>query len=337
MPGSTHRSPNPIGSCRVRSPGFAILRSLATGHARSSAELAVVAACDPSEIGRAVRELSAHGIAIRAAGDGFRLAVPFDALDVDKVRDHLGPARSAIHLELLDECDSTNATAAARARAGAPSGTTVVCELQRAGRGRQGASWVSGLGTGLTFSVLWRFERAATVLTGLPLVVGVACARALESLGAREVALKWPNDLLLAGAKLGGVLVEAQGDARGPLAAVIGVGINVRVPEAARRGIAQPVADLAGVPYGSRNAALARVLAALPEALTRFGHEGFAAFREEWQWRHAFQGARVQLLVPPQRAIEGIASGVAEDGALLLDTGAGVQRFYAGEVSLRAA
>jgi len=79
------------------------------------------------------------------------------------------------------------------------------------------------------------------------------------------------------------------------------------------------------------------VLAALPEALTRFGHEGFAAFREEWQWRHAFQGARVQLLVPPQRAIEGIASGVAEDGALLLDTGAGVQRFYAGEVSLRAA
>ena len=150
MPGSTHRSPNPIGSCRVRSSGFAILRSLATGHARSSAELAVVAACDPSEIGRAVRELSALGIVFRASGDGFRLAVPFDALDVDKVRDHLGPARSAIHLELLDECDSTNATAAARARAGAPSGTTVVCELQHAGRGRQGASWVSGLGTGLT-------------------------------------------------------------------------------------------------------------------------------------------------------------------------------------------
>lgn len=321
----------------MRSPGFAILRSLAPGHARSSAELAVAAACNVPEIARAVRELAAHGIAVRADGDGFRLAEPFDALDADAVRDHLGPARSAFYLEFLDECDSTNATAAARARAGAPTGTTVVCELQRAGRGRQGATWVSGLGTSLTFSVLWRFERAATVLTGLPLVIGVACARALESLGARDVALKWPNDLLLAGAKLGGILVEAQGDARGPLAAVIGVGINVRVPESARRGIAQPVADLAGVPYGSRNAALARVLAALPEALTRFEREGFAPFREEWQWRHAFQGARVRLLVPPQRAVEGIASGVAEDGALLLDTGAGVQRFYAGEVSLRAA
>jgi BirA family biotin operon repressor/biotin-[acetyl-CoA-carboxylase] ligase len=337
MPGSTRRSTNPIGSCRVRSSSFAILRSLAPGCARSVAELAVAGACDASEVGLAVRELAGLGIAIRATGDGFRLAAPFDALDVAQVRAGLGSVRSAVHLELLDECDSTNAEAAARARAGAPSGTTIVGELQRAGRGRQGASWVSGLGTGLTFSVLWRFERAATVLTGLPLVVGVACARALESLGAREVALKWPNDLLLAGAKLGGVLVEAQGDARGPLAAVIGVGINVRVPEAARSGIAQPVADLAGVPYGSRNAALARVLAALVDALMSFERAGFAAFRDEWQWRHAFQGARVRLLVPPRRTIEGIASGVAEDGALLLDTGAGVQRFYAGEVSLRAA
>jgi BirA family biotin operon repressor/biotin-[acetyl-CoA-carboxylase] ligase len=319
----------------VRSSGFAILRSLAPGDARSVAELAVAAACDPSEVGLTARELAAHGVVIRASGDGFRLAAPFDALDVEAVRAGLGPAGCAIDLELLDECDSTNAAATARARTGAPSGTTIVCELQRAGRGRQGASWYSALGTGLTFSVLWRFDRAATVLTGLPLVVGVACARALESLGARELALKWPNDLLLGGAKLGGVLVEAQGDARGPLAAVIGVGINVRVPDAARSGIAQPVADLAGVPYGSRNAALARVLAALVDALTRFEREGFAAFRDEWQWRHAFQGARVRLVVPPQREIEGIASGVAEDGALLLDTGAGVQRFYAGEVSLR--
>lgn len=337
MPGTIAPLTLPVRSTRVRSSGFAILRSLAPGHARSVAELAIAAACDPPEVGLAVRELAAHGIAVRAAEDGIRLAAPFDALDVESVRAGLGPARNAIHLELRDECDSTNVGAAASARAGAPSGTTIVCELQRAGRGRQGASWYSALGTSLTFSVLWRFEHAATVLTGLPLVVGVACARALESVGAREVALKWPNDLLLGGAKLGGVLVEAQGDARGPLAAVIGVGINVRLPQTARSAIAQPVADLAGVPYGSRNAALARVLAALVEALTRFEREGFAAFRDEWQWRHAFQGARVRLLVPPGRTIEGIASGVAEDGALLLDTGAGVRRFYAGEINLRAA
>jgi BirA family biotin operon repressor/biotin-[acetyl-CoA-carboxylase] ligase len=116
-----------------------------------------------------------------------------------------------------------------------------------------------------------------------------------------------------------------------------GVGINVRIADAARRSIGQPVADLGGVPYGSRSAALARLLAALGEALVSFERAGFAAFREEWQWRHAFQGGRVRLLVPPERSIEGIASGVAEDGALLLDTGDGVKRFYAGEVSLRPA
>jgi BirA family biotin operon repressor/biotin-[acetyl-CoA-carboxylase] ligase len=132
------------------------------------------------------------------------------------------------------------------------------------------------------------------------------------------------------------VLVEAQGDARGPMAAVIGVGINVRIADAARRSIGQPVADLGGVPYGSRSAALARLLAALGEALVSFEQTNFGVSRRV-AVAAAFQGARVRLLVPPQRAIEGIASGVAEDGALLLDTGAGVQRFYAGEVSLRAA
>jgi BirA family biotin operon repressor/biotin-[acetyl-CoA-carboxylase] ligase len=262
---------------------------------------------------------------------------PFDQLDAAVIHAALGDARSVIRIELLDECDSTNAVAAVRARDGAPSGTTIVCELQRAGRGRQGAGWVAALGAGLTFSVLWRFPPAAALLTGLPLVVGVACARALESLGARDVALKWPNDLLRGGAKLGGILVEAQGDARGPLAAVIGIGLNVRMPDETRRRIGQPVADLAGVPSGSRNACLAHVLAALVEALRGFERTGFAAFRDEWQRRHAFQGARVRLLAPPQRAIEGVASGVADDGALVLDTAAGVQRFYAGEVSLRAA
>jgi BirA family biotin operon repressor/biotin-[acetyl-CoA-carboxylase] ligase len=262
---------------------------------------------------------------------------PLDALDADAVRAGLDAAGAAIRLELVDECDSTNALAAVRAKEGAASGTAIACELQRAGRGRQGATWVSGLGTGLTFSLLWRFERGAAVLTGLPLVAGVACARALESIGARGVALKWPNDLLLGGAKLGGILVEAQGDARGPMSAVIGVGINVRLSDAARRAISQPAADLAGVPYGSRSHVLGRLLAALADALACFEREGFAAFRAEWEQRHAFQGARVRLTVAAARTIEGVASGVAEDGALLLETGGGVQCFYAGEVSLRAA
>jgi BirA family biotin operon repressor/biotin-[acetyl-CoA-carboxylase] ligase len=321
----------------MRGSSFAILRALASGRALSVGELAATAGCETAAVGAAVRELKEQGIEVRTSGDGFRLAAPFDALDAATIRAGLGPAAGRIRVELVDECDSTSERAAARARAGAASGTAVVCELQRAGRGRQGARWYSGLGTSLMFSLLWRFERSAGVLAGLPLVAGVACARALESLGGHDVALKWPNDLVRGGAKLGGVLVEAQGDARGPMTAIVGVGINVRIPDAARRAIPQPVADLAGVPLGSRSAAAARILAALDEALATFERAGFAAFRAEWQWRHAFQGARVRLLVPTERSIEGVATGVADDGALLLDTGDGVQRFYAGEVSLRAA
>jgi BirA family biotin operon repressor/biotin-[acetyl-CoA-carboxylase] ligase len=263
-------------------------------------------------------------------------ANPLDALDADAVRASLGAAGALVRLELLDECDSTNALAAARAREGAASGTAIACELQRAGRGRQGARWVSDRGAGLTFSLVWRFERGAPVLTGLPLVAGVACARALESLGARDVTLKWPNDLLRGGAKLGGILVEAQGGTHGPWSAVVGVGINVRLSDSARRAIGQPAADLGGVAYGSRSHVLGRLLAALTEALARFEREGFAAFRAEWERHHAFQGARVRLVGAGQ-ATEGTASGVAEDGALLLETDGGVRRFYAGEVSLRAA
>jgi BirA family biotin operon repressor/biotin-[acetyl-CoA-carboxylase] ligase len=265
-----------------------------------------------------------------------RSAAALDGLALDAIRAGIGPAADAIRIELVDECDSTNAMLAARASAGAPTGTALACELQRAGRGRQGARWVSGRGDGLTFSLLWRFERAAGTLTGLPLVAGLACADALEALGASDVALKWPNDLLRAGAKLGGILVEAQGDARGPLAAVIGVGINVRLSDEARAAIGQPVADLTGVPYGSRSAVLGRVLAALAAALARFEREGFTAFRAAWQRRHAFQDKRVRLLVRAGHSIVGVAAGVADDGALLLGTEAGVQRFYAGEVSLRA-
>src|SRR5262249_60821210 len=105
--------------------------------------------------------------------------------------------------------------------------------------------WYSGLGTSLTFSMLWRFEGGASAVGGLSLAVGVACVGALARLGLRQVALKWPNDLIVDDGKLGGILVELGGEPLGPTAALIGVGINVRMPAHARRAIGRPVADLA--------------------------------------------------------------------------------------------
>jgi len=318
----------------VRPSSFALLRRLASGHPVPAAALDLSGAA----LRDAVAELAVHGVLARNTGAGWQLAEPFDALDADAIRGALGAAAARIEVEVIDECESTSALLAARAERGARSGAALACELQTAGRGRRGAAWHSGLGTGLTFSLLWRLEHGAAMPGGLSLAVGVACARALESSGARGIALKWPNDLLLGEAKLGGILVEAQAAGEGATDAVIGIGLNVRMSESQRRAIPQPVADLAdaGV-HRPRAAVLGCLLAALDAALAQFGREGFAAFRDEWTRRHAWQGLGVRLAVPPARTVEGIAAGVADDGALLVDTGRGVERFHSADVSLRRA
>ena len=326
----------------VRSSSFAVLKALADGRLRSGPALAAELGLERAAVSQAMRELRANGLALHAvSGRGYRLAEPFDALDAAAIAAALGPHAGAIRLEILDECASTNALAAERAAAGAPAGTAVLCEVQSAGRGRRGAGWYSGLGTSLTFSLLWRFHRGAASLGGLPLAIGVACARALESLGADGVGLKWPNDIVRDDGKLGGILVEASGDA-GRTAAVIGVGINVWLPAAAKCAIGRPVADLAGAigskrALASRNALAGRVLGEIARAAPRFERAGFGAFRDEWLRRHAWQGRRVRVLAPSRRTVDGVAAGVADDGALIVDTPRGPERFHSAEVSLRRA
>ncbi len=322
----------------MRSSSFDVLRFLADGRNRSGEEIAAVLGLARAAVAQAICELEGQGLAVeRPLGRGYRLAARFDALDAAAIRAALDARASAIGLEVLDDCASTNAALAARAACGAPSGMALVCELQHAGRGRRGARWYSGLGTSLTLSLLWRFERDAAALGGLSLAAGVACVRALEALGVTGAALKWPNDVLLGGAKLGGVLGEVSSCERGA-AAVIGVGLNVRLPAAARQTLGRPVADLVDAGAApSRNALAGRVLSELAGAATVFARDGFSAFREDWLRRHAWQGQRVRLSVAPERTVEGVASGVAEDGALIVDTAGGPERFHSAEVSLRRA
>lgn len=324
----------------MRSSSFAVLRLLADGTFHSGEAIGRALGLTRGAVWLGVRDIEARGLKVfKVRGRGYRLERPYDALDANTVRGKLDRESAAIQLDVLDECPSTNALLLDRSARGAPSGTAVACELQTAGRGRRGNRWVTGLGDALTFSLLWRFETSPAALGGLSLAVGVACVRALARLGSSGVKLKWPNDLELDGAKLGGILVEIGGETHGPCVAVIGIGINIRLPEATRRGLGQPVTDLAapGVPLPARNDLLAKLLTSVPEAATTFARRGFAPFREEWQRSHAWQGQRVRVVVAERRAIDGVAAGVAEDGALLLETSRGLERFHAGEISLRRA
>lgn len=264
----------------------------------------------------------------------------------------LGPAARRFDIDLLARCDSTNAVLLGRAETGAPSGSVVIAEEQTAGRGRRGRGWFARPGDSLCLSLLWRFA-PGTAPAGLSLAVGVAVARALEKsaqTGAPEVGagdtaniapaggilLKWPNDILKDGRKLGGILVELVPGAAH--AAVIGIGINLRLPDAMPDELRAASAALEhdGMALDA-NQILAALLGDLLVTLERFGALGFAAIRADWMARHAFQDAPVSLASdfgPPR---QGLCRGVDGDGALLFDVEGQVERVLSGEVSLRPA
>lgn len=257
-------------------------------------------------------------------------------IDPVRLKPLLGAQAGRFDVDGLDECDSTSSELLRRAEGGAPSGTVVVADRQTAGRGRRGRQWLSSAAGSLTFSLLWRFSGPATRLSGLSLAVGVALAEALESLGARGVCLKWPNDVLLACgndfAKLAGILVELSSDRRGTQA-IIGIGLNLQAPSG---DLPQPAAGLAeAVIPPERHDLLATLLQSLAIVLDRFEAGGFATLQTAWQRRNAWQGLPVQLVQDGQVEGEGICLGADADGALLVETPVCIKRFLSGDVSLR--
>ena len=294
-------------------------------------------ACSSAAVSGALRDLDGWGVSvIRIPGRGCRLAAPLDWLEAGQIRAHLGGSLERVEVRVADVVDSTNSVLLQHALAGVPSGLALLAEVQTAGRGRRGRSWHAGLGGGLTFSLLWRFEQGADALAGLSLAVSVALVRALRGLGVAEAQLKWPNDILWRHRKLAGVLTEIEGESLGPSAAVIGVGMNVRLDQTIRERIDQAVTDVvtAGGP-ADRNRLAGVALAHLAEMLHEFGAKGFAPFREEWESYHLLAAKSVAVTMPDGTEHTGLAAGVAQDGALLLQTTSGLRRFYSGEVSLR--
>ncbi|MBI3045188.1 MAG: biotin--[acetyl-CoA-carboxylase] ligase [Betaproteobacteria bacterium] len=317
-----------------------VLKRLADGDFHSGEALARAFEVSRASVWHAIRELDALGLDVyKVHGRGYRLPQPVTLLDRAAIERHLGTHAGRFALDIRSAVDSTNTALLERAAAGAPAGAVLAAEWQPAGRGRLGRPWHAGLGEALTFSLLWRFARGAGAFSGLSLAVGVALARALAAAGAPNVALKWPNDVLWRGRKLSGILTELAGDALGPTAAVIGIGLNVRLSAATRARIGQPAADLEAACGAApdRNQLLARVLLELDRVLEAFAREGFAPLRAEWQRLHAHQGRRVTLLLPDGSRQSGLARGVAEDGAFLLETRAGAKRYHSGEISLRPA
>lgn len=336
-----------VGMSRVDVPKaltFTLLRLLADGEFHSGEVLAQRLDISRASVNKALRDVAELGLDLYSIrGRGYRLSAPLQWLDAARITKLMGKAAQQFHIEISDSGASSNTLLLQRAElgeahGGPPSGAVLALEWQSAGRGRMGRTWHSALGGALTFSVLWRFERGLSALSGLSLAIGVGLIRALHKLGTQDVHLKWPNDVLDAqGAKLAGILIEARGDMLGPCTVVMGVGLNLSLSTSMRRQLAQPVTGLIDMLPVSpeRNRVLAVILCELHGVLCEFAAYGFAALRAEWERSHGWQNMPVTLLLPDGVKVRGVARGVDDTGALRVETAQGMKHFNAGEISLR--
>ena len=318
-----------------------LLRLLADGSLHSGEELAASLAISRAAVWKRLQQLGEWGVGLDAlAGQGYRLSAPLDLLDAGAIHAAL-PQWSAgrlRRLEVHEELDSTSDRLLAVKDLPAGRFDACVAEFQRAGRGRRGRRWLAPFASGLCLSVNWTFRDAPAALGALSLAAGVAVMRALHRLGFHGLALKWPNDIVHGGRKLGGILIDLRGEAAGPAYVVVGVGINLRLPAAVKEALAaegleaSDLAEIGSLP--GRSLAVSALINELALALEEFGARGMSAFADEWRGADALVNRPVRVL-QGERTLEGLARGVDADGALLLDAGDGRQRILSGEVSVR--
>ena len=251
-----------------------------------------------------------------------------DRLDKSKI---LVPG---LEIRVVDRCTSTNTLLLAE-QTDHP--ILLAAEEQTAGRSQRARKWRSAPSAGATFSILRRMRCPPRNLAGLSLAVGVAVARALRGLGASEVVLKWPNDLLAggknAGAKLGGILIETRQQGHETVA-VVGIGVNCRSVRALGAQLRRRLIALDDLvqPAPERNAVIRAVGREVLAALEAFETAGLPAFVEAWRALHAHEGRRLRVRLADGRTISGMAGGLAPSGALRLQTRSGTREVVNGRI-----
>ncbi|NOI58441.1 bifunctional biotin--[acetyl-CoA-carboxylase] ligase/biotin operon repressor BirA [Vibrio coralliilyticus] len=310
---------------------LSILKALSQGGFHSGEELGDKLGVSRAAISKHIKGIQAWGVDVfRVQGKGYQLAKPMQLLDKEILQNSL-----TNRIELIPIIDSTNQYLLDRVDS-LESGSVCLAEYQAKGRGRRGREWVSPFGSNLYLSMFWRLDAGMAAAMGLSLVVGVAIVEALEEMGLTGVKLKWPNDLYYQDKKLAGILVEMSGQAGAAANLVIGMGLNLMMSEATE-GITQPWASLDDVADNQqidRNQLAITMISTLHEALDDYELYGMAGFVERWNRLDNFINRPVKLLMGP-REIAGIARGINEQGAVLLETESGLETFIGGEISLR--
>ena len=291
---------------------------------------------------KAVEQLRELGVALDAqTSKGYRLAPGVSALSAGRIESLLtAQVRAQLEVLLVEwTLESTNSKLLDALPPAAGSASVVLAEHQTGGRGRRGRGWVAPPGGAICLSLAWQYADMPADLSALSLVVGLCAVNALTELNVPGVSLKWPNDLVTAEGKLGGILIEMRAESGGPVHVVVGIGLNVVLDDAARAAVkatgntADDIrAHNPAVP--DRNAIVAALLSRLIPAFEGFPRHGLAPHLDNWHQCDALRDREVRVENAGE-ITRGMARGVDAHGALLVETPTGVRRFISGEVTVR--
>ncbi|MGQ8819588.1 bifunctional biotin--[acetyl-CoA-carboxylase] ligase/biotin operon repressor BirA [Serratia sp. NA_13] len=310
-----------------------LISILADGDFHSGEHLGELLGMSRAAINKHIQTIREWGLDVfTVPGKGYSLPSPIQLLDVERILNQLVDKRVTV----LPVVDSTNQYLLDRITE-LQSGDACIAEYQQAGRGRRGRQWISPFGANLYLSMFWRLDQGPAAAMGLSLVIGIVMAEVLKDLGAQDVRVKWPNDLYLNDRKLAGILVELTGKTGDAAQLVIGAGINLAMRETNANTINQGWINLqeAGINI-DRNELVATLLNELRQSLPQFEIDGLAPFIARWRALDNFIDRPVKLLIGEQQ-IFGIARGIDQQGALLLDQDGVIKPFIGGEISLRSA
>lgn len=314
-----------------------LLSALSRGEFQSGQILAETLGLSRTAIANHIQQLQQLGLDIyKVKGRGYCLTEPLTLLDAVKI----AQLRQSDGADILVQniTDSTNSQLMQKVQDGLVTqpGYTLVAEAQTAGRGRRGRNWYSPFAASLYFSMYWRLEQGIQAAMGLSLVVAIAIARLLKQQYQVDAKVKWPNDIYVNGNKLCGILVELAGQAHASCDVIIGIGMNIRLPQQALDNIDQQYIDLtvASGQVIERNLLVVLLQKQLIALLSEFTHAGFRSFVDEFNQYNQYRDKTVKLIGNTE--IKGICLGVDQQGALLIETAAGVQAYFGGELSLRS-
>lgn len=318
---------------------LAILEALNQGGFVSGQALGEQLGVSRAAISKHIAALQAMGIDIFTLnGKGYCLNNTLSLLNESQIQTHLEVLQApSLPVEVTPIIDSTNTELMRRIQQGEPmhSGQVLVAEMQQSGRGRRGRTWQSPFGANLYYSYYWKLEDGLQAAMGVSIAVGLAVYDALRSLYGLEVELKWPNDIYLQGKKLAGVLVELEGQVEGPCHLVIGVGINLNMPESASKQIDQPWTDIASHTHSvEKNQLVAELTYHLTQRLAVYKESGLHTMVEQWNQLNAFAQQWVTLSTG-QRQWRGICEGINPQGGIVLRQDGEVKSYYGGEITLR--